>query len=218
MGVMPPWFIEKGVGIQDYQDDISLTEAEIETLAAWADSGAPRGNPADLPPPRVFADADAWDIGEPDLVVDTPSISLEANAPDWWGQLEPVASGLDEDRYVSALQIKEISDVSGGIGRALHLPPRDLDHARRRGQPVAAGRVGRCTRWGATPTTSTRRPDGCSGRGDQVFFNSVHMHANGEDTHRLTCGSASSSTRRTTSRSAGSPRSSSGPVRSTSGR
>ena len=44
MGVMPPWFIEKDVGIQDYKDDISLSDAEIGAIAAWVDSGAPRGN------------------------------------------------------------------------------------------------------------------------------------------------------------------------------
>ena len=56
-GVMPPWYIEKNVGIQQFKDDISLSDEEIATIAAWADSGAPRGNPADMPPPLVFADA-----------------------------------------------------------------------------------------------------------------------------------------------------------------
>ena len=54
MGVMPPWFIDKTVGIQDYKDDFSLSDKEIATIAAWVDSGAPRGNPADMPPPLVF--------------------------------------------------------------------------------------------------------------------------------------------------------------------
>ena len=58
MGVMPPWFIDKNVGIQDYKDDISLSEKEIATIAAWVDAGAPRGNPADMPPPRVFTAAE----------------------------------------------------------------------------------------------------------------------------------------------------------------
>ena len=52
MGTMPPWFIDKTVGIQDYKDDFSLSEKEIATLAAWVDAGAPRGNPADMPSPR----------------------------------------------------------------------------------------------------------------------------------------------------------------------
>ncbi len=55
-GAMPPWFIEKEIGIQRFKDDISLSDAEIAKIARWADAGAPRGNPADLPPALVFAD------------------------------------------------------------------------------------------------------------------------------------------------------------------
>ena len=50
-GVMPPWYIEKNIGIQEFQNDPSLSDAEIAKIAKWADSGAPRGNPADMPPP-----------------------------------------------------------------------------------------------------------------------------------------------------------------------
>src|SRR5947207_11072789 len=45
-GSMPPWFIEKDIGIQKFKDDISLSDAEIARIAKWADNGAPRGNPA----------------------------------------------------------------------------------------------------------------------------------------------------------------------------
>jgi mono/diheme cytochrome c family protein len=54
---MPPWFIEKNVGIQRFKDDPSLTDAEIRMIATWADSGAPRGNPADMPPRRQYGRA-----------------------------------------------------------------------------------------------------------------------------------------------------------------
>ena len=50
-GAMPPWFVERDLGIQHYKNDISLNEAEIEKIALWADNGAPLGNPDDLPPP-----------------------------------------------------------------------------------------------------------------------------------------------------------------------
>ena len=113
-GVMPPWFIEKDVGIQRFKDDPSLSEDEIATIARWVDSGAPRGNPADLPPALDFGDG--WDIGAPDLVVRTPSVTMPAVAPDRWGALDPVPLGLTEDRYVSAMQVKEFSNVSGGVG------------------------------------------------------------------------------------------------------
>ena len=42
---MPPWYIEKNVGIQRFKGDLSLTEDEIAKIAWWADNGAPRGNP-----------------------------------------------------------------------------------------------------------------------------------------------------------------------------
>src|SRR5438876_10210821 len=52
--VMPPWFMEKNIGIQKYRNDISLTDEEVGKIARWVDAGAPRGNPADMPPPRSF--------------------------------------------------------------------------------------------------------------------------------------------------------------------
>ena len=52
-GVMPPWFVEKNIGIQRFKGDPSLSDEEIAKIAKWADSGAPRGNPADMPPPTA---------------------------------------------------------------------------------------------------------------------------------------------------------------------
>src|SRR3981081_4525631 len=70
-GVMPPWFIEKNVGIQKNKCDPPLGDLEIAKIAQWADSGAPKGTPADMPAPLHFADADTWSIGTPDLIVST---------------------------------------------------------------------------------------------------------------------------------------------------
>ena len=39
-GAMPPWYIEKNVGIQHFKDDFSLSESEIAKIATWADNGA----------------------------------------------------------------------------------------------------------------------------------------------------------------------------------
>src|SRR5229473_4532015 len=68
-GVMPPWYVEKNIGIQQFHNDPSLSDDEIAMVAKWADSGAPRGNPADMPPAKVYADGKAWAIGTPDLIV-----------------------------------------------------------------------------------------------------------------------------------------------------
>ncbi len=110
-GAMPPWFIEKDIGIQQYKNDPSLTEDEIEKIAVWADNGAPLGNPADLPPPLQFAGEDEWTIGEPDLIIESPEIVVPASAPDKWTSLGTVPIGLDVDRYVAAVEVKEINDV-----------------------------------------------------------------------------------------------------------
>ena len=48
MGAMPPWYVEKDIGIQHYKQDPSLTDEELAKIQAWANNGAPEGDPADL--------------------------------------------------------------------------------------------------------------------------------------------------------------------------
>jgi cytochrome c553 len=67
-GVMPPWYAEKNIGIQNFKNDPSLSDEEVAKIAKWADGGAPRGNPADMPPARKWEDANTWTIGAPDLM------------------------------------------------------------------------------------------------------------------------------------------------------
>src|SRR5215470_17985176 len=105
-GVMPPWYVEKNIGIQKFQNDPSLSDEEIAKIAKWADNGPPRG----------FADRNAWAIGTPDLIVKTTELDVKANAPDWWGEIPRVATGLTEDRYVTALEVKEVNDVDSKAG------------------------------------------------------------------------------------------------------
>jgi hypothetical protein len=69
---MPPWHIDRNVGIDKFKDDPSLSAAEIAAISAWVDQGAPEGNPKDMPPPRQFSDLDKWHIGKPDIVISMP--------------------------------------------------------------------------------------------------------------------------------------------------
>src|SRR6185295_8637199 len=71
----------------------------------------PRGNPADMPPAKVYADERAWAIGTPDLVIKMQELEVKGSAPDWWGEVPSVPTGLTEDSYVAALEIKEVNDV-----------------------------------------------------------------------------------------------------------
>src|SRR4026209_379653 len=47
---MPPWHIDQSVGVQKFQNDMSLTQKQIDTIVAWVDAGAPQGDAKDLPP------------------------------------------------------------------------------------------------------------------------------------------------------------------------
>ena len=115
--------------------------------------GAARGNPADMPPARTWDDAERWTIGTPDLIVKLPEIVVKGNAADWWGEMAPAPTGLDEDRYVAALEIKEVNDVpsSNGSGRATvggryvfhHMIWAHRQGRRRRRERAVAGARGR---------------------------------------------------------------------------
>lgn len=115
---MPPWYIEKDIGIQDFKGDVSLSDMDVEKIATWVDSGAPRGNPADMPEPLTFLDASLWQIGEPDLIVSSPTIDVGASDPDWWGPIGEAATGLTEDRYVMAVEMKEVNNREPSTARA----------------------------------------------------------------------------------------------------
>jgi len=102
---MPPWFIDKNVGVQHFDNDTSMTDQEIATIVAWVDGGAAEGNPADMPPPRQFADELAWQIGKPDVIVTLPKdLVMKARGPDWWPDIT-IDPGLTENRYIKAIQI-----------------------------------------------------------------------------------------------------------------
>ena len=66
---MPPWYATEPAGV--FANERRLTEVEIETIVAWVDAGAPAGDSAKAPPPRVFADTrnGGWLLGVPSFVV-----------------------------------------------------------------------------------------------------------------------------------------------------
>ena len=108
--VIPPWHLDKTVGIQEYQNDISLSDAQIDTIVRWVDAGAPRGNPADLPPALDWPDDQVWYLAEkysrePDLVVSSDSWTQAAEGQDQWWQ-PYVPTGLTEDRWVTGIEVR----------------------------------------------------------------------------------------------------------------
>jgi copper type II ascorbate-dependent monooxygenase-like protein len=99
--LMPPWHVDGSCAA--YEDDPSLTPAEIETLSRWVEAGAPQGNPRDLPPARTFPDG--WELGAPDHVLTMP----EPVTPDFGSgdvyRCFVLPTSFAEDRYVSAVEV-----------------------------------------------------------------------------------------------------------------
>lgn len=108
---MPPWHIDRTIGIQQFKDDPSLSDREIEIVARWVDNGAPRGDPADAPAPVVFPDSSVWQIGEPDLIVRYPAYFVPAAGPDLFGSLYANLP-IEEDRYIKAVQTRPVDEPS----------------------------------------------------------------------------------------------------------
>src|SRR5262249_7172929 len=102
---MPPWHLDKTVGIRNYKNDISLSDSEIGLIGKWVDGGAIQGNPADLPKPLDFSNEGIWFIGTPDLLVTTDDFKMYAKGSDWW--IDQYAEvNIPEDRWIKAMEIK----------------------------------------------------------------------------------------------------------------
>lgn len=120
---MPPWYIDRNVGISHFKNDASLTDQEISTLVKWADGGAPKGNAADMPPLRKFEDDDKWHMGQPDLIVKLPKdILVPAAGADRWIDILADA-GLTEDRYIRGIEIRPLNGF-----RAVHHVTTSMKH------------------------------------------------------------------------------------------
>jgi hypothetical protein len=107
---MPPWHIDRNIGIQEFKNDRSLTDQELDTIVRWVDAGAPMGDAKDMPPAIQWPDASVWNFaklfgGPPDLIVRSPSFTMPAHAQDAWDK-RSTPSGVTEPRWVRAIEIR----------------------------------------------------------------------------------------------------------------
>jgi hypothetical protein len=107
---MPPWLADPHYG--KFANDRSLTQAQIDTLAAWAAAGAVEGNPKDAPPPVPFVTG--WAIGKPDVVFEMPNeFDVPASGTIAY-QYIVIPSGFTQDRWV------QIAEARPGNRRLVH--------------------------------------------------------------------------------------------------
>jgi hypothetical protein len=108
---MPPWHLDKTVGIQEFKNDRSLSDSEIALIAKWVDGGAVAGDPKDMPPARVWPDGQGWNYAaqfgqkEPDLIIRSTPWTQKAGANDTWWK-PTVATGITEPRWVRAIEVR----------------------------------------------------------------------------------------------------------------
>jgi hypothetical protein len=108
---MPPWQIDRTVGIQKFKNDRSLTDDQVDTIVRWVDAGSPQGDPKDMPPAKHWTDGQGWNFAaqfgqkEPDLIIKSYDFTMPAVSQDVWDK-RVTPSGITEPRWVRAIEIR----------------------------------------------------------------------------------------------------------------
>ena len=101
---MPPWGADPAHSLK-MRNDRSLSQAQIDTIVAWVDGGAPKGSDADLPPMPAFAEG--WTFGrEPDAILEMPvDFSIPAEG-ELGVQMFYSKVPWSEDKFAETLEIR----------------------------------------------------------------------------------------------------------------
>ena len=183
---MPPWNIDKTVGVQHFQNDRSLSDDQIDTIVRWVDAGAPLGDPKDLPRQREWPNENIWayaaDFGPPDVIVKSPKWTMPATAQDAWYR-PVVETGVTEPRWVRAIEIRP-STVKGrrithhAVAKLRQDDGYDDRDVRRGSDPSSPGLF---MEWAVGKQGEVMRPN--SGKlllpGSKIVWD-IHYHAVGE--------------------------------------
>jgi hypothetical protein len=186
---MPPWHLDKTVGIQEFKNDRSLSDAQVATIVRWVDAGAPLGNPKDMPPPKQFPDENTWQLaktyGEPDLVIKSTEYTMPAVSQDqWWKPMVEVP--LTEERWVRAVEMRP--GTQGGrkithhaIGYLIQKEPKGTQTTPDADPFAALAGGGILMEWAVGKQYDVYRPD--TGKllepGAKIWWD-IHYHAVGE--------------------------------------
>ncbi|HEX6897319.1 MAG TPA: cytochrome c [Bryobacteraceae bacterium] len=182
---MPPWHIDKNVGIQSFENDRSLTDAQIETIARWVDAGAPLGNPKDMPAAKQWPEGNDWQLakqfGQPEIVIKSVPYTMPAHGQDvWWKPLNTVP--VDGERWVRAVEIRPGTLSGRKITHHAVASLRTEEDANTTGDDGMPNPGGILMEWAIGKNYDTYREN--SGKqlkpGDQIVWD-IHLHAVGEE-------------------------------------
>ncbi len=124
---MPPWQPAEGHG--EFVGERRLTDQQIQTLAKWAKAGTLRGEPADLPAAPKFVDG--WQLGKPDLILDTPAYTLSADGGDQFRNFVIPVSATSP-QWVESIELRPTNPRAThharlGVDRSLESVRRDAN-------------------------------------------------------------------------------------------
>jgi hypothetical protein len=115
---MPPWFADPRIG--HFANDRRLSEAQIKTLVAWVDAGAPEGNAKDRPAPRTFQQG--WNL-KPDMVIEMPKpFEIPAGGTIDY-QYILVKGNIKEDIWVKQAEMRPSNNAVLHHGKVWVRPP-----------------------------------------------------------------------------------------------
>jgi len=107
---MPPWHIDRSVGVQKFKNDMSLSDEQVDTIVRWVDEGAVQGDPKDLPAAKPLVTDNEWKavrdgFGPPDLVIRSSEYTMPAQHQDVW--YRPMSDiPLTEPRWARLVEIR----------------------------------------------------------------------------------------------------------------
>lgn len=105
-GTMPPWFATPTAEGKPsaWANDRTVSATDKADLFAWLASDRPKGDSADAPLPRTFADG--WLIGKPDAIFEfSKAVAVKANGTMPY-QNVTVETKLTEDKWVKAVEVR----------------------------------------------------------------------------------------------------------------
>ena len=188
---MPPWHLDKTVGIQKFQYDRSLTDDQIATIARWVDEGAPQGDPKDMPAPKQWPDENTWQLEKkygrpPDMIIKSDAYTMPAVSQDqWWKPITDLH--VTEPEWVEAVEMRPSTPagrkiVHHAIAHLIQDESKAANSLADANDPsTAAAQGGILMEWAVGKNYDIYRPD--TGKlilpGAKVWWD-IHYHAVGE--------------------------------------
>ena len=185
---MPPWHIDQTIGVTKFKNDMSLSQDQIDAVVRWVDTGAPQGDPKDMPAAKTWPPDNEWQaaklLGQPDMVIQSEPYTMPAHHQDvWWRPVSTIP--ITEPRWVKAVEMRPGTDAGRRIVHhsVVYLDQDDKDVSGVPGSANAdSGRRGMLMEWAIGKQYDLYRPN--TGKlllpGSQLSWD-IHIHAVGED-------------------------------------